>query len=87
MVAGKTATIVALVKLLVSLKYTVLLTSHTHSAVDNILLRLKGEVDFLRLGSSARVHSELKEYCEDATLEKGCFSTVADLETFYNSKV
>ena len=38
---GKTSTIVALVKVLNELGYSVLLTSYTHSAVDNILLKLK----------------------------------------------
>ena len=39
--AGKTSTIVALVRILATLGHSVLLTSYTHSAVDNILLKLK----------------------------------------------
>lgn len=39
--AGKTSTIVALVQALVLLGHRVLLTSYTHSAVDNILLKLR----------------------------------------------
>lgn len=38
---GKTSTIVALVRILVALGQSVLLASYTHSAVDNILLKLK----------------------------------------------
>ena len=38
--AGKTSTIVALVRVLVAINASVLLTSFTHSAVDNILLKL-----------------------------------------------
>ena len=38
---GKTTTITSLVRLLVILGRSVLLTSYTHSAVDNILLKLK----------------------------------------------
>lgn len=38
--AGKTHTIACLVRALVSLGKSVLLTSYTHSAVDNILLKL-----------------------------------------------
>ena len=41
MAAGKTSTIVALVRVLHVLGLTVLLTSYTHSAVDNILIKLK----------------------------------------------
>ena len=39
-VLGKTSTIVALVRVLVALGQSVLLASYTHSAVDNILLKL-----------------------------------------------
>ena len=46
--AGKTHTIACLVRALVSLGKSVLLTSYTHSAVDNILLKLKQvQHDFL----------------------------------------
>ena len=38
--AGKSTTIAHLVKVLVALGKTVLLTSYTHSAVDTILLKL-----------------------------------------------
>ena len=39
--SGKTSTIVALVRLLVTMGRSVLLASYTHSAVDTILLKLK----------------------------------------------
>ena len=38
---GKTTTITCLVEVLVAQGKSVLLTSYTHSAVDNILLKLK----------------------------------------------
>ena len=38
---GKTTTIARLVEVLVAQGMSVLLTSYTHSAVDNILLKLK----------------------------------------------
>ena len=38
---GKTTTIACLVEVLVAQGKSVLLTSYTHSAVDNILLKLK----------------------------------------------
>lgn len=37
---GKTQTIAALIELLVMLGENVLVTSQTHSAVDNVLIRL-----------------------------------------------
>ena len=39
--AGKTSTIVTLVRMLAALGFSVLLTGYTHSSVDNILLKLK----------------------------------------------
>ena len=54
---GKTTVIVALIKALVNLGKSVFLTSYTHSAVDNILLKLKDDVDFgiLRIGNLDKV--------------------------------
>lgn len=54
---GKTTVIASLIKALVRMNKTVLLTSYTHSAVDNILMKLKGNDDFtiLRLGSLDKV--------------------------------
>ncbi|KAF7314319.1 DNA replication helicase [Mycena kentingensis (nom. inval.)] len=61
---GKTTVIAAIIKLLVGMGKSVLLTSYTHSAVDNILLKLKGEVDFdiLRLGNVDKVHPDAVEF-------------------------
>jgi DNA replication ATP-dependent helicase Dna2 len=53
---GKTFTISQIVKELISRKKSVLLTSYTHSAVDNILLKLIDEkIDFCRIGNQKRV--------------------------------
>jgi len=54
---GKTTIIAALIKALVDLGKTVFLTSHTHSAVDTILLKLKDGADFgiLRVGNLDKV--------------------------------
>ncbi|KAJ7644148.1 Dna2-domain-containing protein [Roridomyces roridus] len=61
---GKTTVIAAIIKLLVGMGKTVLLSSYTHSAVDTILLKLKGKVDFsiLRLGNADKVHPEVQEF-------------------------
>lgn len=81
---GKTATLVALIQLLVELDKTVLITSHTNSAVDNVCLRLVDcGVDFLRLGSVTRIHPLLKPYV-DSVKTVSC-RTVEELETVYNS--
>ncbi|GLD58312.1 DNA replication ATP-dependent helicase/nuclease DNA2 [Lates japonicus] len=53
---GKTTTICTLVRILHACGFSVLLTSYTHSAVDNILLKLKRfRVGFLRLGQGQKV--------------------------------
>ncbi|XP_076435197.1 DNA replication ATP-dependent helicase/nuclease DNA2-like [Babylonia areolata] len=81
---GKTSTIVALVKILRELGQTVLLTSYTHSAVDNILLKLKRDgVPFLRLGRSSRIHPSLQDHsAERLTLG---ITSVDHLRDFYSS--
>ena len=53
---GKTMTIANIIKLLVSRKNTVLLASYTHSAVDNIILKLlDADLDILRVGNADKV--------------------------------
>lgn len=59
---GKTSVIASLVKVLVGMGKSVLLSAYTHSAVDNVLLRLKkeaekGKLEFgvLRLGNLDKV--------------------------------
>ncbi|XP_026669989.1 DNA replication ATP-dependent helicase/nuclease DNA2 [Ceratina calcarata] len=80
---GKTETIVGLIMSLRKMKLSVLITAHTNSAVDNILLKLlEMGVDFLRLGSSA--HSSLTNKT-DAYVTSNCTSPES-LEKLYSSK-
>lgn len=84
--SGKTRTLVATIQLLVKMGKSVLLTAHTHSAVDNVLLKLiKTDVDFVRLGSSTKIHPDLESKSESA-LTKNCYSPES-LDAAYNSKV
>lgn len=74
---GKTTLIAYLIKILVDNNKSVLLTSYTHSAVDNILLKVREYgVKFLRLGSFSRMHDEIKVSSLNASLDK--FSTYDD---------
>ncbi|KAJ3139764.1 Tripartite DNA replication factor [Physocladia obscura] len=76
---GKTTTISKIIKTLVTRGKSVLLTAYTHSAVDNVLLKLKSDgVDFLRLGKTC-VHPELQK--------KQKLSTVDDVRDFYEGKL
>ena len=63
---GKTTTIAYIVRALVTLQKTVLLASYTHSAVDNILLKLREldpSIGLVRLGNSDKVHPGVREFC------------------------
>ncbi|PIL27261.1 hypothetical protein GSI_10406 [Ganoderma sinense ZZ0214-1] len=54
---GKTTVIAAVITQLVEAGKTVLLSSYTHSAVDNILMKLNGsDFDVLRLGNLDKIH-------------------------------
>jgi DNA replication ATP-dependent helicase Dna2 len=60
---GKTTTIAHIIRALVHQGKSVLLTSYTHSAVDNILLKLRGDkMPILRLGAPAKVHPEVQDF-------------------------
>lgn len=81
---GKSQTLVNLIHILTEMKKSILITSHTNSAVDNILIRLKERgIKFLRLGSNARIHPSLREFSE-ANVTENCKS-VEDLEKLYAS--
>ncbi|TMW88814.1 hypothetical protein EJD97_018033 [Solanum chilense] len=61
---GKTSTMVYAVKALLMRGSSILLTSYTNSAVDNLLLKLKSQgIDFIRIGRYEVVHEEVRENC------------------------
>ncbi|CAG5044257.1 unnamed protein product [Parnassius apollo] len=80
---GKTQTISVLIQMLVALKLRVLVTAHTHSAVDTVLCRLPESIQIMRLGSSARVASKLLHRCEEK-LTSAC-ETSEQLSRLYDS--
>ncbi|KAK1832468.1 hypothetical protein QBC39DRAFT_404871 [Podospora conica] len=74
---GKTTTIAHIIRALISQGKTVLLTSYTHSAVDNILLKLKDEkIPILRLGAAAKVHPQVREFATLAQQPKSTFEEI-----------
>ena len=81
---GKTQTVVALVEVLHKIGRSVLITAHTNSAVDNILLKLLDKrIDFLRLGSS--FHPSLK--CKSEIYATSNCHSPNSLEAVYSGKV
>ncbi|XP_014279805.1 DNA replication ATP-dependent helicase/nuclease DNA2 isoform X2 [Halyomorpha halys] len=84
--AGKTTTMAALIELLTRLRLKVLVTSFTHSAVDNILINLVGKVKMLRLGPEHRIHPKLKEYTENYYLQSLQEVNTANIEKIFTDK-
>ncbi|VDD81909.1 unnamed protein product [Mesocestoides corti] len=68
----KTETLAALLRCLCLLQKRTLLISHTHSAVDNVLLRLTkdSEVRFVRLGAPDKVNPLLRPYNLESRLSE-----------------
>ncbi|XP_020682385.1 DNA replication ATP-dependent helicase/nuclease DNA2 isoform X1 [Dendrobium catenatum] len=61
---GKTSTMVHAVKALLIRGASILLTSYTNSAVDNLLIKLKAQgIDFIRLGRQEAVHEDIRQHC------------------------
>uniref|UniRef100_A0A8C1H4R8 DNA replication ATP-dependent helicase/nuclease DNA2 n=1 Tax=Cyprinus carpio carpio TaxID=630221 RepID=A0A8C1H4R8_CYPCA len=84
---GKTTTICTLVRILHACGFSVLLTSYTHSAVDNILLKLKRfKISFLRLGRAQKVHHDILPFTEESRRAEG-IQTLEELEQLYSKEV
>ena len=74
---GKTTTIAHIIRALVSQGKSVLLTSYTHTAVDNILLKLKDDsIPILRLGRIAKIHPDVQEFTNLAATTKTSFEEI-----------
>lgn len=85
---GKTQTLTTIVRLLVLMGKSILITSHTHSAVDNLLMRLKhadDQLKFIRLGSTNRINGALARHSE-SELTRHC-TTPEQLKSIYDSFV
>ena len=81
---GKTTTITRLVDLLVQCGKSVLIASYTHSAVDNILLKLQEEdIEFLRVGPINRIHPDIRARHANTLLES--IKTTSGLREAYSS--
>ncbi|KAK9772876.1 putative DNA replication ATP-dependent helicase/nuclease [Seiridium cardinale] len=76
---GKTTTIAHIIRALVCQGKSVLLTSYTHSAVDNILLKLqKDKIPILRLGAPAKVHPGVQDFAILASQRRDTFEEIHD---------
>ena len=74
---GKTTTIAHIIRAIVGQGKSVLLTSYTHSAVDNILLKLKNDnIPILRLGTASKIHPDVQEFATLAVTPKDSFDEI-----------
>jgi DNA replication ATP-dependent helicase Dna2 len=80
---GKTTTIAQVIRALLAEEKTILLTSYTHTAVDNILLKIRDVAppnSILRLGVPAKINAQVQEFCQlTATPRK----TIDEIEEAY----
>lgn len=88
--SGKTSTIVALIEVLNFLKKSVIITSHTHSAVDNVLEKLLKnnrvpKEQILKLGTEFRTNPHVQSRCENILVQQ--YNSVEELDNFYKSIV
>ncbi|XP_061089148.1 DNA replication ATP-dependent helicase/nuclease DNA2 isoform X1 [Conger conger] len=85
---GKTTTICTLVRILHACNFSVLVTSYTHSAVDNLLLKLKRfKISFLRLGRVQKVHPDILPFTEEHLRRSREIHTLTELECLYKSEL
>ncbi|KAF4556935.1 DNA replication factor Dna2-like protein [Elsinoe fawcettii] len=78
---GKTTTIAHIIRALVARGKSVLLTSYTHTAVDNILLKLRDDsISVLRLGVQAKIHPEVQQSAKLACMPP---QTISELDEMY----
>lgn len=78
---GKTTIIAHIIRALVAQGKSVLLTSYTHTAVDNILLKIRDDnFRILRIGATAKVHPEVQQFAELAAVPK---KTIEELKESY----
>lgn len=82
---GKTTTIAQIIRALTAQGKSVLLTSYTHTAVDNILLKIrKDNIGVFRLGAVAKIHPEVQEF---ADLGGVPMKTADDIKKSYSRQV
>jgi hypothetical protein len=77
---GKTSTVSFLVRCLVALGRSVLITSHTHSAVDTLFLKLvEANVDLLRVGRASSVHPAIRPFTLETIVASGALPSLRAL--------
>jgi DNA replication ATP-dependent helicase Dna2 len=82
---GKTTTIAQIIRAIVSQGKTVLLTSYTHTAVDNLLLKIQDDnIPTLRIGALSKVHPDVRKFADLTGIPK---KTIEELQDSYENSV
>ncbi|KAI4170460.1 MAG: hypothetical protein LQ343_004963 [Gyalolechia ehrenbergii] len=82
---GKTTTIAHLIRALTAQGKSVLLASYTHTAVDNILLKIRNDnIGVFRLGALAKVHPDVQDF---ADLAGTPMKSIEEIKTAYSRPV
>ncbi|KAL9008172.1 MAG: hypothetical protein Q9173_006674 [Seirophora scorigena] len=82
---GKTTTIAHIIRALTAQNKSVLLTSYTHSAVDNILLKIRHDnIGVFRLGAVAKVHPDVQDFADLAGRQ---MKSIEEITTAYSRSV
>ncbi|KAL8748361.1 MAG: hypothetical protein Q9184_007361 [Pyrenodesmia sp. 2 TL-2023] len=82
---GKTTTIAHLIRALTAQGKSVLLTSYTHTAVDNILLKIRHDhIGVFRLGALAKIHPEVQDFADLAGTQ---MKSIEEIKTAYSRSV
>jgi DNA replication ATP-dependent helicase Dna2 len=87
---GKTTTIAQIIKALLAEKKSILLTSFTHTAVDNILLKIRDLASagsILRLGVPAKINPQVQEFCLLASTNQPRTSIDEVEEAYMNTSI
>ncbi|KAL8929886.1 MAG: hypothetical protein Q9208_001030 [Pyrenodesmia sp. 3 TL-2023] len=82
---GKTTTIAHLIRALTAQGKSVLLTSYTHTAVDNILLKIRHDnIGVFRLGALAKIHPDVQDFADLAGTQ---MKSIEEIKTAYSRSV
>ena len=82
---GKTTTIAHLIRALTAQGKSVLLASYTHTAVDNILLKIRNDnIGVFRLGALAKVHPDVQDFADLAGTR---MKSIKEIKTAYSRSV
>ncbi|PHZ11946.1 Dna2-domain-containing protein [Rhizopus microsporus ATCC 52813] len=81
---GKTTTTAEIIKYLVGMNKTILVTAFTHTALDNVLSKVRDQgIDVLRLGNIDKVMQSMKDCVPSLNRN---ITTVEEMKIFYDSK-